>query len=220
MGYPKNPDPKGIKEIDIWNYYMSVKSSLVKEVSGRDLFVYIMTDKGPVLVRKGKTTKYIRLNASNYEQVITGRTISIHSSMRRTESIGIVDIDCDNFRLAKIAAFETFNEIAAEFSILDRVTIHFTGKTGFHIFCKIRGRANIDSIRFLLRKFLMGTNLAKKYTIESKRTSGIPNLDLAPNKFRGGYVSLHSLSTIGLKCMEIKPTELLRFEPHRARIKI
>ena len=76
----------------------------------------------------------------------------------------------------------------------------------------------IDVIRFLLRKFLQESDLAKKYTVEYRRTPGIPNLDLAPNKLRGNYITLNALSVWGLQCMEVPYQSLMRFEPRQARI--
>ena len=229
MSQPQNPETvilknryysQGIKEIDIWNYYMSARRELLKQVVGRDLMIYLMLDKGPTLIRRGKSTKYIRLNHKNYEDIITGRTISIHSTMRRNDDIGIIDIDSDNFRMARIAALDVFDFVMRSIPIIDKASIRYTGKTGFHVACELTRRLNIDSTRFLLRKFLLESDLAKKYTVESRRRPGVPNLDLAPNKFMGGFISLHSLSIEGLKCMEVHSTKILSFDPNQARIKI
>ena len=52
MSYPENPEtiilknrfyPKGLKEIDIWNYYQKVRSLVVKNTSNRDLMLAIIT---------------------------------------------------------------------------------------------------------------------------------------------------------------------------------
>lgn len=229
MSYPKNPDtivlknryyPKGIREIDLWNYYQKNKVRLLKEVVGRDLFVYLAVDNEPIIQRKGTSTRFIRLNPSNYDQLMTGRTLSVHSTMKRNEDIGIIDIDCDDLRRAKVACLETFEYLMTDIPFLKKATIRFTGKTGFHIFCTLTRKTNIDSVRFLFKKFLSESPLSKKYTIEGKRHPGTPNLDLAPNKFRGGFISLHSLSIIGLRCMEIDHGDVINFTPHRALMRI
>jgi len=146
MGYPANPNtvilknkyyPQGLKEIDVWNYYQKVKNKLLKEVRFRDLMIYIMTDKGPVIQRKGKSTRFIRLNPSNYDEIITGRTISIHSTMRRSEDIGIIDVDCDDFKWARAATIDTFEMINTKMMFVKKADIRFTGKTGFHIYCHL-----------------------------------------------------------------------------------
>ena len=44
------------------------------------------------------------------------------------------------------------------------------------------------------------------------------NIDLASNKYRGGFITLHSLSIEGLKCMEIKRSDLGNFIKEMAKI--
>jgi len=228
MSYPQNPNtvlfsnryyPKGFREIDTWSYYQSVKRELLKETVQRDLMFYLIVDGKEIILRKGTATKYLRLNPGNYDELITGRTISIHSTMKREDEIAIIDIDCDNWRLAKIATVDTFQFVAANLSFVPKVTIRYTGKTGFHVVCHMGRKTKTDGNRFLLRKFLSESDLAKKYTVEMKRVRGIPNLDLAPNKFRGGFITLHALSTMGLKCMEVDSSDVMKFDPSRARVK-
>jgi hypothetical protein len=103
--------------------------------------------------------------------------------------------------------------------IVRTASIRFTGKHSFHIKCDFGRRMKIDVIRFLLGKFLRESELSKVYTIEGKRRPGIPNLDMAPNKLRGNYITLNSLSVWGLKCMEVPYASLMTFDPSRARIK-
>ena len=76
----------------------------------------------------------------------------------------------------------------------------------------------IDVIRFLLRKFLQESDLTGKYTLEYRRRPGIPNLDLAPNKQRGNYITLNALSVLGLKSMEIPFQSIMNFDPRQARL--
>jgi len=228
MGYPKHPDtviiknefyPKGLREIDVWNYYQSVKGKILREVVGRDLFFLIVPDAGRIIVKRaGKTTRFIRLTSSNYDEMITGRTVSVHSTMRRSEDLAIIDIDYDAFdKTLKKAVVDCFDFITT-IPIVDSASIRFTGKTSFHVFCNLKKKFNVDTIRLLFKKFLTQSELANKYTVEYKRRSGIPNLDLAPNKFRGGFITLHSLSEIGLKCVEIPRSAVFSFTREKARI--
>ena len=70
-----------------------------------------------------------------------------------------------------------------------------------------------------MRKFLQESELSKVYTIEGKRRAGIPNLDMAPNKFKGNYITLNSLSIWGLRCVEVPYGTLMSFDPRMALIK-
>ena len=229
MSYPEHPTTvilrnrfyrKGLKEIDVWNYYQRVKSPLLREVPGRDLLFFIMVDVNkPVVRRRAKETIYIRLTNSNYDTVITGRTISVHSAMKRYEEIGIIDIDADDWKRAKIATVDTFEAMIKAPFVRD-VQIRYTGKTSFHIFCTFGKKFSVDAIRVLLASHLRESGLGNKYTIAGKRRSGIPNLDLAPNKFRGNFVCLHALSIWGLRCMEVDHGDVLGFTPFKATVKV
>jgi hypothetical protein len=224
MSYPEHPNtviiknefyPNGLREIDIWNYYQKVKGPLLQQVANRDLMFFIVVDLNKdIVLRKGKTSRFIRLNNQNYDKLITGRTISIHSTMKRSENFGIIDIDTDDFDEAKLATLKVYNLITKSFN----TSIRFSGKTSFHVICDFGSDRNIDSIRSFLEEELFKSELSKEYTIGYRRTKSIPNLDLSPNKFRGGYITLHSLSTTGLKCMEVDPRRILSFRKELAKI--
>jgi hypothetical protein len=231
MAYPENPEtivlrnsyyPKGLTELDIWNYYQKVKREILNETKLRDLMFAIMVDVNkPVIRRKGKGQSFIRLTPKNYDEVITGRTSTIYSTMATYEEIGIIDIDVtdyDGFKWARKVTSDVYEFVMDKMPVVSSAQIRFTGKTSFHILCQFNRKLKIDSIRFMLEKFLRNSDLAKAYTIAGKRKAGVPNLDLSPNKFRGAFITLHSLSIIGLKCMEVSYNELGNFNPNRGRI--
>jgi len=232
MSYPENPEtiviqnrlyPKGIKEIDIWNYYQNVKRDILKETRNRDIMFFIMVEKNkPVIRRRGQAGKVIRLTPSNYDTVITGRTVSLHSAMGSIENFGIIDIDIDpgdGLRWAKEVTSRVYDFVIDKMPIVRTASIRYTGKNSFHIKCDFGRRMKIDVIRFLLGKFLRESELSKVYTIEGKRRPGVPNLDMAPNKLRGNYITLNSLSVWGLKCIEVPYDSLSTFNPNKAKIK-
>jgi len=231
MSYPENPNtivvqnrfyPKGIQEIDIWNYYQTVKRSILKETQNRDVMFFVMVEKNkPVVRRKGKGG-FIRLKPNNYDTVITGRTISLHSAMGPYETFGIIDIDIDpsdGFKWAIEVTRRVYDFVMDKMPIVRTASIRFTGKHSFHVICDFGRKMKIDVVRFLLGKFLRESELSRVYTIEGKRHPGIPNLDMAPNKLRGNYITLNSLSIWGLKCMEVPYSSLMSFDPRKARIK-
>ena len=231
MAYPKNPEtiilknkfyPRGLREIDIWNYYQSVKGPILNDTRNRDLMFAIFTEMNkPVLRRKGAGGKYIRLTPQNYDQMITGRTVAIYSSMNMYEQTGIIDIDIspsDGFRWAKKATGDVYDYVMDKMPLVRTAHIVFTGKTSFHIVCQFNQKMKVDTMRFMIQKFLRTSDLAKIYTIEAKRRPGVPNLDLSPNKLRGNFITLNSLSILGLKCMEVPYNKLSGFDPSMARI--
>jgi hypothetical protein len=228
MSYPQHPDfvvvknefyPNGLKEIDIWNYYQLVKPQLLQETRFRDLIFWFMIDVNkPIIQRKGKTERFIRLNPDNYDTLITGRTVSIHSTMSSAEKFGIIDIDTDNFNDAKEAAEDVYHYVLDNANFIDGASIRFTGKSSFHIFCNYKRKLKVEYAKLLWVDFLRESELAKKYSIEAKRKPGIVNLDLAPNKIYGGFITLHSLSILGLRCMNIPVDKIRRFKKENARI--
>ena len=212
--------PSGLTEGKIWKYYISNKYHIVNEVRGRDLMFAIFTSENHhVLKRSGKDTRFIRLTSNNYEKVLHPRVVTIYSTMMRSEDIAIIDLDTDNFDQGKQAAFEVYNYVREKIPFVKDVEIRFTGKTSFHIFCHLIRKIRIDETRNMLNKYLHANeDFRRNYTISYKRTRGIVNLDLSPNKYRGAFITKHSLSLIGLTCMEVPLHKLKSFKKNDARI--
>lgn len=231
MSYPKNPNTiviqnkfysKGLTELDIWNYYQKVKPNLLKNLQNRDVMMFIMVDKNKAIVRRRLDNKVIRLKPNNYDQIITGRTVSLHSGMSAHESFGIIDIDIspnDGFRWAKEATNRVYNYVMDKMPVIRSASIRYTGKQSFHIKCDFGRKMKTEVIQFLIKKFLLNSELSKIYTIDQKRRSGVPNLDLSPNKFRGNHITVDSLSIWGLRCMEVDYVNLRSFDQREALIK-
>jgi len=230
MSFPRHPQeivlrndfyPRGLKEIDIYNYYMKVKDKILQQVAGRDLFFVVAIDENRTIIfRHGQITRFLRLNSSNYERVIHGRVVGIHSTMHRLEDIAIVDVDTLDFSQAKQAALDTYNFLK-KLPRISNVTIRFTGKTGFHVFCELDKKYDIDATRNWLNRELEASELSEAYSINAKkRIPGVTNLDLAPNKFRGGFITLYSLSSWGLRCLPLMPKQLPLFRREDAKIEV
>lgn len=230
MSYPQNPEiiviqnrfySKGLRELDIWNYYQQAKPVLLKETQNKDIMFFIMVEKNKPIVRRRLNNKVIRLNPGNYDTIITGRTVSIHSGMSGYSDFGIIDIDIhpgDTFRWAKEVTRRVYEFVMEKIPIVNSASIRFTGKHSFHIKCNFKRKMKVDVIKFLLAKFLRESELSRVYTIEGKRTSGIPNLDLSPNRLRGNFITLNALSIWGLKCLEVPYPSLMLFDPRMAVI--
>jgi len=227
MSTPENPNTiilknkfySGLKEIDIWNYYQNYKGLILNETRGRDIMFALMVDLNkPILKRKSPSGKFIQLTNNNYDKFMTGRTLVVYSTMKSHEDIAIVDIDVDDFNKAKQAVIEV-HDVMFNAPFVKTAEIRFTGKTSFHIFCKLSQKIKIDSIRFLLEKHIKNSNLLNRYTMQYKRQPGIPNIDLSINKIRGAFITLHSLSLFGLKCMEVPFQNIGSFTQRHAIIK-
>jgi len=227
MGEPKNPDTiiiqnnfyvSGLREIDIWNYYQKNKILLLNQTRSRELIFFIATDINKnVVVRKLKDNSLIFLTLSNFDQYITGRSLSIHSCMKKVEEFGIIDIDTSDLYKAKAATYDVVNTMDRAPFVKD-IKVRFTGKDSFHVICYFKRSLYIDKARILMRDFLKESHLSKIYDVEYKQSGDKVNLDLAPNKYRGGFITLGSLSTLGLKCMEVNLKFIRSFNKQMAVI--
>lgn len=226
MSIPQHPDeimvknqfyPEGLREIDIWNYYQKYKSLILKETLGRELIIFFSTDINKTIVVRKYKDKLIRLTPSNYDTIISGRTLSLHCGIHRVENFGIIDLDTDDFDMAKEAVLDVY-PVMERAPFIDNVRVRFTGKTSFHIVLDFKRPLIIDRAKILIKNFLDESPLSDKYDIEYKRRKGVVNLDLAPNKYRGGYITLGSLSVLGLRCMEIPLRSVSGFRKESATV--
>lgn len=223
----KNPDtiliqneyyPKGLTELDINNYYHSIKNKLIYEVQDREVMLFIGTDINKTIVRRhDKNDDYINIHKNNFDQIIHGRVISIISTMNRIESFGVIDIDYHDFKICKDVVLN-ISEYLKTLTIIDQIRIRFTGKTSFHIIVYFKAKKEINQIRSYLNEIL-SNKFKDMYDISYKRSGTTPNLDLSPNKFKGGFITQYSISTIGLRCMEIPLRQISSFDKHFAKIK-
>jgi len=169
-------------------------------------------------MRRKLNGRFIKLTNANYEKIITGRTIALYSTMGFYEDMAIIDIDTDSFDEAKKVTPEVYKEIIKANFITD-CEIRYTGKTGFHIICNFPAKINVNKARTMIESYLRSTELTQKYTIASKRTKGVPNIDLwATNKKNGAYITLNSLSIIGLKCVNVPINNLSSFMAKSVKI--
>jgi len=164
--------------------------------------------------------KVPRLTPQNYDTVITGRTLSIHTSMGLYEDYGILDIDVgkDGFKWAQEATRKIYDFVMEKMPMVSVAQIRFTGKTSFHIKCTFNRKMKSEVIRFLFKKFLLNSDLSRIYSIGETRKSGVPNIDLNRNCLRCNHITLNALSVWGLKCTEVPYQSLMRFDPRQARI--
>jgi hypothetical protein len=180
--------------------------------------IFIATDiNKTIVIRKSKENGVIMLTPSNFDKYINGRSLSIHSCMGKDEEFGIIDIDTDDFIKAKEAVYDVCNTMD-QAPFVNDIKVRFTGKDSFHVICYFKRKLRIDASRDLIRSFLKQSYISKIYTIEFERQPQKVNLDLAPNKYRGGYITKGSLSTLGLRCMEIELRHVRSFNKQMALI--
>ena len=228
MSYPQHPEsiilknkfyPSGVNQERIWNYYQQNKHNIINQLKHRDVMLAILTDINKPIIKRKLNNRFIKLTHNNFDNIMTGRTIAIYSTMGYYDHKAIVDIDADTFEQSKVPTVEIYN-ILNSASFIRNVSIRYTGKIGFHIICEFIRKMKINDIRMILERYLLSKiEIMKKYTVTPKRTRGIPNIDLwASNKNKGAFITLHSLSIIGLKCMDVSPLKVKSFTQEQAKI--
>jgi len=212
--------PEGIKEKETFNYYQKIRREIIKENNRRDIMILLFSKFNQPIFKRKEKNKYLNLNNSNYDKIFNGRTIGIYSIMKNYEDFGIIDIDIDNnFELAKSTTLDVYEYLIRQnFDTIKDIEIRYTGKHSFHLIVKFKQKQRIGDIKNILRNILNNKYLMNKYHMVYKRTKGIPNLDLSPNKYNGAYISKYSLSLWGLKCEEIQKNDLMKIRQEDFKI--
>lgn len=211
--YPKHPDtiiiknnfyPKGVREIHIWNYYQKNKDRILRDLGNRKLVVFMIVENNETIVKR-----YPRLTSANFDEVITGRSVSLHGEINDRDSLYVIDIDSDDLNKSKIAALDCVKFFKSKFNMSCKII--FTGKRAFHIRGYSSKSFNVGIMRERIKEELT-TEFRDKYLID-KRSPGSDNinLDLSPMKPRAPFILEGSLSVLGLQCMEIPIRKIKSF---------
>jgi hypothetical protein len=226
MSYPQNPNtiivqnewyPDGLSEISVWNYYQKYKALLLQQTVGKEIMIFLATDVNKTIVMRNLRGESLRLTPSTFDTLITGRTLSIHSTMNAFEKVGIIDLDIDNFHEAKKAVLE-IEGIISKAPFVDETEIRYTGKDSFHIALNYKRRLRVDMAKELIKQFLNEKINKRMYDIGYKRQDNKILLDLGSNKYRGAYITPYSLSTLGLRCISLPRASIMGFSKNMAKI--
>lgn len=209
--------PNGLTHHDVYSYYQMNKPTILKNTHNHAVMMFFAPTANHIIVKRKIDNSFIRLNQNNYNDLISGRSISIHSTMNLTESFGIIDVDGDNFEDNKSATFTIYNKLI-HLPIFKSIKIIYTGKTSFHIRPIFHKSMHITKIKEILIETLQSLDLP--WSISYKRLPGKVVLDLSSNKFQGGFITVGSLSVLGLKCLELEISELMGFQKELAKITI
>lgn len=208
---------KGLSEENIYNYYLHNKNLILDNIKFRYVYFYLFTNVNKYIIKRKFNNSFIKINNNNYNNILTGRIVGIISSFNKYENFGIIDIDSDNFDKNKIAAINVYDYLITLTSIFSNIDIKYTGKDGFHLICYFKNNKDINKIRLILKKIL--TDKFKNiYDILNKRRKGKINLDIGINKYRGGFITIGSLSSYGLVSSIIDRSNIKHFKQENCKI--
>lgn len=226
MSAPQNPEtviikneayPQGLTQGQVWKYYQDHKGFILNNIKNRDIMFAIMVDLNKsIMKRRGANLEVIQLNNNNYDTILTGRTVTLYPAMKAYEDFCVIDIDSDNWVKAQEVTSYIYN-VMEKADFVMNLKILYTGKNSFHIHCQLRNRYPINKLKMIILDHIQ-RNQTQAFTIQHKRTSIKPNIDLSPMKYKGTYIAEGSLSIWGLKCMQVKINELRNFKKWKAKI--
>lgn len=211
--YPKNPDqiilennyyPSGLTEKEIYEYYLKNKSQILDWIGKRNVAFFLKLENKMIVKRKTNKNEFIKLTKSNFDELITGRTIQIHVQHPQKTNYFIIDIDSDisTFRDIKIASKDVKKILEKPFGVRFFEFL-FSGETGIHLIGYMNNLRNINQIRASIFSYLQKKQDKYFVNVKGERTKGI-NLDLSPNHKNALHLSRYSLTKEGLICDDIR----------------
>ena len=193
---------KGLREQQIDLYYNKNKLKILKEVDGRPILLFLFTDKDKYIVKRNISNKPIVLNNSNYEKIISGRTLSI-SVEQPIVKYFILDIDAPprfNENELKTCVSDIVKFLENEQRMVNSIRIT-NSANGYHIYGYLRKPISHDKAVFILEEKLK--KLDDKYYINKKGKPDKINIDLSSMYKRGSHTVPFSLNLNGTVCMDI-----------------
>ena len=160
--YPSHPDdivikndyyPRGIKEVNIYNYYLSIKDKLINWIDGKRVaFLLRLSPKQTVLIRNQKG-KPIHLTSHNFEDIITGRTNVIYVTEDGLVNNWVIDIDAgENINIIHVQKVLDILQHELIPNNIDSLGIKkteaiLTSPQGIHLIGYLNHATNIDILR-------------------------------------------------------------------------
>ena len=229
MPYPEHPKtvviqnsfyPGGLSELKVWNHYQKYKNIIISEIDGNAVTLWIFVDINQSIVRRKVLNRPFTIVKSNYDSVLTGRTVSISTELRNMSPIIIIDVD-PGTGVTELQTKECVRNIldssVSHLSQIIKKRIISTAR-GYHIYLYLDKAMNIRAIRNMVIK-LLNMDFRDTYLINSKNPKANEiNLDLTPISPRGLHQVPYALCRNGLMAMDVT-TYLTGFNRRSARIK-
>jgi len=176
---PVHPDtiiiekPKWTEQ-DIWNYYNTNKSKLLKYLKGFNTMLWLKPNENVVIMKNDpKTHQPLKIETEeDFDRLNTGRIVEFHLVLsNKVSNLAWIDFDVhseyDRKDLKKIIK-DVDNLIKKNFEI-SKTELFETGGRGYHLFIFFKNPQNIAITRKKLRD-LLDNEIVSKY---DKTTTGI-----------------------------------------------
>lgn len=218
MSYPSEPEKiifNNIKAKKLYEYYLFNKNNIIKECDLRPVLLFnaYANYKDLFTIVRNYKEKAIILNKENYENVISGYTVSISVESQYPGKYlkqKLIDIDYTG-SVSEKELKECVKDLAMFYN---KFNYHITNSSnGYHFRVDILTQANykvLANTEIELKK-----EFKNKYLINSKlrkKPNGTINLDLVAMNNRGSLTVPYSLNRNGSICNYIKLKDLDRFD--------
>ena len=197
--------PSGLREIDIYKYYMKNQSNILKWIENRRVAFRIQVDRKSSIIRRKVKGSPIKLTAKNFPTLINGRTNIIYVENSTSTNYFVIDIDLGpNLNMKHAIATSKFllQEFGGKYEILT------SSPLGVHYIGYVNRRQNINRLREKIRILLeskidtlnsLSNNIEYQVNIKGRKPNTI-NFDLSTMYERSLHIAKFSLTKEFLIC--------------------
>lgn len=148
----------------IRDYYVKNATKILKEIKGKEVMIYIGTEKNKNILKRNHNDKPIIITNADADKSgspdnliywADRRLLSLHLVMGKKTNLGWVDLDRHGdfpFSKAKDYAKKVASEIKKEFGVSS--SIWDSGGTGIHVEFEMKNEMDIDNLREQLKSML------------------------------------------------------------------
>ena len=205
--YPNNPFdvvlknkyyPQGIREIDIYSYYIQSQKKILDWIDGRTVAFRIRLDEKTSVIRRKIDGSPIKLTPANFESIIHGRINSIYVEQPIMTDYFVIDIDpgAGLGRKDSLKIEKTCRKILSDNMDVKRFESISSSSIGIHLLGYMPRKYNVSRLKLDIKTILTNNINDQKVLIDfSKgRMAGAINLDLGSMARNQLHVSRYSLN--------------------------
>jgi len=214
LAYPENPKtvviqneyyPGGLTELQVWKHYQKYKNMVIAGIDKSAVTLWVFVDINKSIVKRKVFNSPFTITGENYDKVITGRTVSISSELKKMTNNIIIDVDPGsgvNESQIKDCVRVLLDSAVSELPYVVRKKVISTAK-GYHVHLILNKKMSIDSLRTITGR-LLSMDFKDVYLVNSKNPkSNEINLDLTPMNPRGLHQIPYALCRNGLMSMDV-----------------
>lgn len=215
MAFPNNPltivvknkyYSNGLTEGKVYDYYIRNKNNIIKEINYRPVLLFIYTDVNKWVIKRNLKGSSVYIDKFNYNEIITGRTVSL--SVERGSKLSYLCVDVDPGQNVREEAIKQAVRDVSKSSIsaLSKRLRIVNTSTGYHVYFYLKKPLPVETAYKILNKAL-SIDFRDKYILGGKPPkSNEIKLDTSTSRNRGSHVLVGGLCRNGLKCMDITKT--------------